>query len=688
MIFSPENTNQLRVITFLISLLALIPILLLYPKPEKYKAEILSEKYKVETKIETYNDLDFDGLSELIRFDLDFLNQSSIIVQKGNKFLYQHNFDKPFVNVYFFFFGDYNNDNQKEIYLFQHANDSIFLTVIESLSGNFILKEFYIDTYSKFNGRIDFSIQSQQLIGLDKVENKQLVFNIYCAFSKSIRHIYKINLDTKKLQKSEEGGLSIYKNIRAYDIDKDGEKELFGNFSMFGNYNPTYPYSDLFGWLMVYGHNLAFKFTPYKIGKYPGRISTAPLQNNKFAALYEHLGEGEDSSFIGIYNGKGILLNKRNVASSIENEALLFVTEPKDAPNQLKLIQKNGEVTIYDSQLDVIKHWETKPLNVIWGTLDINNDGINEYILPTPSENGLTIATPDFKNHVKLATGSFKYIYPSIYQINNKKPLLFICQDKTNYFIEYSKNVNYTLYWFYIAGFWLVVFGLLVLLGYYNQMIAKRKYENEKQIGELQLLSIKNQLAPHFTFNILNSIGGLYNERDAEKANLMIGRYAKLLRQAVFQSGKVDTTLKDELRYTENYILLEQFRYNKKFDYTIEIDKQVNQTFQLPKLLIHSFVENAIKHGLKHLKEKGDLKIQAHQNNSLAKIIITDNGIGREKAKEYSSMSTGKGLEIVNQTLELYFKLKNVKIEYKIDDLYSGKGEPNGTRVTITIPIG
>ena len=117
-----------------------------------------------------------------------------------------------------------------------------------------------------------------------------------------------------------------------------------------------------------------------------------------------------------------------------------------------------------------------------------------------------------------------------------------------------------------------------------------------------------------------------------------------------------------------------------------EIDEEVKQNISLPKLLIHSFVENAIKHGLRHIKKDGKLEIKAFKKNKSTIIIISDNGIGREKAMQYSSLSTGKGIGIVNQTLELYFKLKNVRIKYKITDLYNEAGNPTGTRVDILKP--
>ena len=53
-------------------------------------------------------------------------------------------------------------------------------------------------------------------------------------------------------------------------------------------------------------------------------------------------------------------------------------------------------------------------------------------------------------------------------------------------------------------------------------------------------------------------------------------------------------------------------------------------------------------------------------------------------------MSSGKGVGISNSICQLYQQLRNVKVSYKIDDLFkmnelTNNEEPAGTRVTITV---
>ncbi len=113
----------------------------------------------------------------------------------------------------------------------------------------------------------------------------------------------------------------------------------------------------------------------------------------------------------------------------------------------------------------------------------------------------------------------------------------------------------------------------------------------------------------------------------------------------------------------------------------------INKSIKIPKMLIHSFVENSIKHGIRHIDDRGIIKISVINGSSNYQIKVTDNGIGREKAKELSKFSTGKGLEIVDQILQLYYTLEKNKITYKTLDLVDDLNNPIGTEVIINIPI-
>ena len=123
-----------------------------------------------------------------------------------------------------------------------------------------------------------------------------------------------------------------------------------------------------------------------------------------------------------------------------------------------------------------------------------------------------------------------------------------------------------------------------------------------------------------------------------------------------------------------------------RFNYEISIDKNVSKREQVPKLVLHTFAENAIKHGIMSRDEGGILKIEAARENDYLKLSIEDNGIGREKA-EGKSTSTGKGLKLTGEFYEILNQINKKPIRHVIVDLYNNNGDPSGTRVEVWVPV-
>ena len=151
-------------------------------------------------------------------------------------------------------------------------------------------------------------------------------------------------------------------------------------------------------------------------------------------------------------------------------------------------------------------------------------------------------------------------------------------------------------------------------------------------------------------------------------------------------SDKIDRSLSEEIEFTLNYLELEKIRFKDNFEYYIDIGKNVDQNKKVPKMIIQNYAENAVKHGLKHKKSNRKLWIKITSENKNVRIVVEDNGVGREKAIQSEQFSTGKGLKIMNTIYDLYFKLYKIRIVQNIDDLYDANGNSSGTRVTLYIP--
>jgi len=138
---------------------------------------------------------------------------------------------------------------------------------------------------------------------------------------------------------------------------------------------------------------------------------------------------------------------------------------------------------------------------------------------------------------------------------------------------------------------------------------------------------------------------------------------------------------------------MEQFRFNKKFDFTLEIGEEVDEEYiDIPPMILQPYVENAIWHGLMHKEEgRGHLILDIKKQGNQIQLIIEDNGIGRNKAMAVKSRSATKhksfGMQITKNRIAIANELYQTNASIKIIDLEDEKGKARGTRVLIYLPF-
>lgn len=212
------------------------------------------------------------------------------------------------------------------------------------------------------------------------------------------------------------------------------------------------------------------------------------------------------------------------------------------------------------------------------------------------------------------------------------------------------------------------------------------KLKLKDQVRELQLRTIKNQLNPHFTFNALNVLSGLSREGDNVGVDNFISKFSKMLRSQLSSADNINVSIEEELEFVENYIELQKIRFEKRIDFEIKIDPRIKENTEIPKMLIHTHVENAIKHGLMPKTDGGKIQLDISSFKRGIKITILDNGIGRVKAKEKRTFGTGTGLKVLDEIFDLHYQINKVRIKQTITDLYNIEKQPVGTKVEIIIP--
>ena len=275
----------------------------------------------------------------------------------------------------------------------------------------------------------------------------------------------------------------------------------------------------------------------------------------------------------------------------------------------------------------------------------------------------------------------------SVKYTKDKPDLISINSGKEYYLFEYRINPYYYYKYAIYAGIYFILFGFFSIIFHFQNKRIQKGYETERRLNELQMLTIRNQMNPHFTFNAINSISSVIYKEDKKTAYNFFTRFSDLIRFTLKNAEEISVPLSEEIDFVRNYLELEKFRFKKKFDYAIVVDKKIDLSIEVPRMIIHIFAENAVKHGLSHLDKEGLLKIQISQQYQILKLSIEDNGIGREAAGKLDIHGTGKGMKIIDQIFDLYHKIKGKKITHSIIDLKDKNNQALGTKVIVELEV-
>lgn len=244
-------------------------------------------------------------------------------------------------------------------------------------------------------------------------------------------------------------------------------------------------------------------------------------------------------------------------------------------------------------------------------------------------------------------------------------------------------------WWFYISLSILILLIIRIYIGYREKriiIIQAQEREIERQLSDMKIKVLQSQMNPHFLFNVLNSISSVIFKEDKKTAYTYFTRFSRLIRLTLENADKISRSLKDEIGFARNYLELEQFRFQDKFEYRIIIDERVDLQQKVPRMIIHTFVENAVKHGLMPLEYGGLLEIEVMWKPDRLVIVVEDNGIGMDRALKQDKDTTRKGLEIIDQMIAIYKKLEGIQVSYTLNELINREGISSGTRVEIVIP--
>jgi two-component system LytT family sensor kinase len=164
------------------------------------------------------------------------------------------------------------------------------------------------------------------------------------------------------------------------------------------------------------------------------------------------------------------------------------------------------------------------------------------------------------------------------------------------------------------------------------------------RLMEAEVRALRAQISPHFVYNALNAIAS-FVRTDPDRARELLLEFADFTRYSFRRHGEY-TTLAEELRSVERYLLLEQARFGERLTVTLKIAPEVLGV-QVPFLCLQPLVENAVRHGLERLETGGTIRIEARDVDRECEITVEDDGEGEDPERIRSVLAGEAGSDSV-----------------------------------------
>ena len=224
-------------------------------------------------------------------------------------------------------------------------------------------------------------------------------------------------------------------------------------------------------------------------------------------------------------------------------------------------------------------------------------------------------------------------------------------------------------------------------------VLIQKNIEEQKNIQKAEMKALQAQITPHFLYNTFDTIIWLAEEEQTDEVVHITKAFSEFLRISLSR-GHEWITVSQELDHIKNYLTIQKIRYADILNYEIEVEPELLE-YKIIKLVLQPLVENAIYHGIKNKRGRGNLKVSAEytdSSKSFIKFSVTDDGAGFTKERleqvkeelENASSDTEKlssvyGLYNVNKKLKLYYADKT-------DGLVIESEHNKGSTISFTIP--
>jgi two-component system LytT family sensor kinase len=164
------------------------------------------------------------------------------------------------------------------------------------------------------------------------------------------------------------------------------------------------------------------------------------------------------------------------------------------------------------------------------------------------------------------------------------------------------------------------------------------------RLMEAEVRALRAQISPHFIYNSLTAIAS-FVRTDPERARELLLEFADFTRYSFRRHGEY-TTLAEELRSIERYLVLEKARFGDRLQVTLRVAPEVLPAV-VPFLCLQPLVENAVRHGLEGKAGPGRITIIGEDHDAECVITIEDDGVGEDPERVRRALAGDASMDSV-----------------------------------------
>lgn len=182
-----------------------------------------------------------------------------------------------------------------------------------------------------------------------------------------------------------------------------------------------------------------------------------------------------------------------------------------------------------------------------------------------------------------------------------------------------------------------------------NDRLKQEKLELELYARKKELDYLKEQMHPHFLFNVLNNLYGLTLEK-SDKAPELVLKVSSMLDYMLYRSSDDRVPLSGELQHIADYLEIQKIRCGDRLTVNLQLDA-VDESLHIAPMILLPFVENSFKHGVARASGQAviDISLKVVEESI---IFSVSNSLSRQTGNQ---SGPGVGLQNVQKRLNLLY---------------------------------